>query len=163
VLAANIATLRRSGADGERVCLPAWTAGPTRRQRERSERIRRVTKRVRKSRASERFAQERSVTNEKLILPVWTARPTTRTAFAGPQVCPDTFDVLLPGLRFLHRLHPADPFVARERSDVFPLRKGGRVVAQFFSEICRKRMHGAGRDSLAARRWRWMVSCSFRH
>ena len=84
-------------------------------------------------------------TAHRLILPVSTAHPATRAAHAFFKLRAYPFDMLLPRLRPFYGNGPTDPFIARERRNVFPRRQSLRVGCQGFSQICGQVVrHAAG-------------------
>jgi len=58
--------------------------------------------------------------------------------------------MLLSDRRRLDRLGPADPFVARQRGDVFPLRQGCLIGRQGLLQIRRQFVNGAIGNALLA-------------
>jgi hypothetical protein len=74
------------------------------------------------------------------------AGPATGSALAFLELRAGPFDVVAARLRPLHRLDPADPFVAREWSNVFPLAERGFVRNEDLSKVRRKLVNDAGAD-----------------
>ena len=60
-------------------------------------------------------------------LAVRAARPAAGAAFAGGEIFLGTGNATPSSVGFLGVFYPADPFVARQRGDVFPLRQHGAV------------------------------------
>lgn len=79
-----------------------------------------------------------------------TAHPATRAAFAASEVRDGPFDMLLSDLRRLDRFNPANPFVARQRRDIFPSRQGSLLGCQGFPQIRRQFVdHACGNNLFA--------------
>jgi len=78
------------------------------------------------------------------------AGPTARPAHALFQLRLHALDVLLSGFRFLHRDHPADPFIARERRNVLPRGPRRRVGNKRRAQIRRELVYDAAGDRFFA-------------
>src|SRR3569833_2226330 len=74
------------------------------------------------------------------------ARPAAGPALALLELVARALDVVRPRLRLLHRLDPADPFVAGERGDVLPLGERGVVGDQHLAQIGRDLMNDTVAD-----------------
>ena len=83
--------------------------------------------------------------------PMRATGPTARPAHAFFQLRLHPLHVLLPGFRFLHRDHPADPFIARQRRNVLPSRQRRRISDQRLPQIRRHFVHHAAGKFFAHR------------
>lgn len=79
-----------------------------------------------------------------------TSRPAARPAHAFHQFSAYPFDMRLAGFRLLDRGGPANPFVPRKRSNVFPCRMRLWRCHKRLSQIRRYRMQRPGRESFSA-------------
>ena len=77
-------------------------------------------------------------------LPMRTTRPATRPAHSLFQLRAHPLDVLPSCLRLLDGDRPADPFIARQRSNILPLLPRRRVGNQRLPQILRHAMHHPG-------------------
>src|SRR3569623_3133920 len=78
--------------------------------------------------------------------PVRTAGPAAGPALALLELVARALDVMGPRLRLLHRLDPADPFVAGERGDVLPLGERGVVGDLHLAQLGRDLMNDTVAD-----------------
>lgn len=93
------------------------------------------------------------------------AWPATRSALALLEVRAHPFDPLEPGAFHFCVLNPANPFIAREGSDVLPYRQRLAVGKQGFLQVRRDVMHDAGGYFLLGhkfRRWLFCQTSAFR-
>src|SRR3981081_2222785 len=97
-----------------------------------------------------------------LVLAVDAAKPTTRPPLPLQQLGLQSLDVLAPRFCFLWPEHPADPFIAGKRGEVFPRSENLWVGNQDASQIHRDCMcHSAG-DRPGAHRSPWSSSIAHR-
>ena len=75
----------------------------------------------------------------RIPFPMRTTRPATRPAHSFLQLRAHPLHMLPPRLRFLHREYPADPFIARQRSNVLPLCPRRRIGNKGLAQIRRHR------------------------
>jgi hypothetical protein len=76
--------------------------------------------------------------------------PAAGTAFAAFEVRDAPLDMLLPDLGSLDRFNPANPFVARQGRDVFPLRQTRFVSAKGLLQVGRQFVNHALGNTLLA-------------
>jgi hypothetical protein len=76
-----------------------------------------------------------------------TAGPTARPSLSFFEFCARPFDVVAPSLGLLHRLDPANPFIAGERRYVFPFGERRFVGNEDVSKVRRKLVNDAGADA----------------
>ncbi len=86
---------------------------------------------------------------ERLIGAVSAADPAARSALAGFELRDDAGEMLLAGLFLFDEFDPADPLVASERCQAFPLGQCRVVGGEDFFEIDRKSMGGPAGDRLS--------------
>src|ERR1700689_3927734 len=77
-------------------------------------------------------------------LTVGTAGPAARPAHSVFQLGTNSLDMLPARFRLLDGDGPTDPFVARERGDIFPLRPGFGIGNKSFAQIGRNAVDYAG-------------------
>ena len=74
-----------------------------------------------------------------MISTMWTARPTTGSPFSFSEAGTAPFDPMSSCFSLFGRLDPADPFIARERSNVFPRLQrfyvGGQCLFQVRGQV----------------------------
>lgn len=73
-----------------------------------------------------------------------TPRPTARAVFAVGEVCAGAFQSLGSRLFLAGGVDPADPFVARQRRDVFPRCASFRRGQKHVPQICGQGMEHTG-------------------
>src|SRR4030081_2665840 len=87
-----------------------------------------------------------------LVLAVDAAKPTTRPPLPLQQLGLQSLDVLAPRFCFLRPEHPADPFIAGKRGEVFPRSENHWVGDQDASQIHRDCMYHSAGDRPGAHR-----------
>src|SRR5207253_3886389 len=87
-----------------------------------------------------------------LVLAVDAAKPTTRPPLPLQQLGLQSLDVLAPRFCFLWQEHPADPFIAGKRGEVFPRSENLWVGNQDASQIHRDCMYHSAGDRPGAHR-----------
>lgn len=97
------------------------------------------------------------------ISAVRTPWPATRPAHSFLELRAHPLDVLPSGLRFLHRNHPADPLIARERRNVFPFFPRRRIRKEGFAQIRRHAVHRASRDPFPCHRSSFYIATQWPH
>jgi hypothetical protein len=75
-----------------------------------------------------------------------TAGPAARPALAFFELRTHPLDMLSSGFGLFYRNGPADPFITRERRDVFPCAERSLVRCKGFTQIRRDFVHDAARD-----------------
>lgn len=81
-------------------------------------------------------------------LAVGAAGPAAGAAFAGGEVFPGAGDATLSGCLSLGIFNPADPFVAGQRGDVFPLHQHGAVRLEGLAKVVGQWVDYAAADGL---------------
>src|SRR5687768_8461477 len=76
------------------------------------------------------------------------SRSASRPPLPLAQALAPPAEPLRPRLSLLRGLHPADPFVARQRGDVLPRRQRLPIARQRVPQLVRKVMHDPARDAL---------------
>jgi hypothetical protein len=76
--------------------------------------------------------------------------PTARPAHASAHLIDSDLDAAFPGLFFLGRCDPTDPFVSRKWRDIGPEALRSGIGFYGCPEICRQFVHRAARDLLSS-------------
>jgi hypothetical protein len=83
---------------------------------------------------------------DRLIGTMNTAIPTTGSPLTLFKLSPHPFDVLRSGFGFLHRDHPAYPFIASKGRKVIPFCKRFRIRSERLAQIRRQLVYNARGD-----------------
>ena len=87
-----------------------------------------------------------------------TAGPAARPALAFSELRTHPLDMLAPGFGLFYGDGPADPFIARERRDVFPCGQSGLVGGKGFPQIRGDFVYDAAGDCFFRAHWSDIVA-----
>ena len=93
----------------------------------------------------------RAAEKPRLFSPMRTAGPAARTALAFSELCTHALDMLFSCFGLFHGDGPADPFITRERRNVFPCGERGLVGGKGFPQIRRNLVYAAAGDCFFSR------------